>query len=82
MNWWDRKGSRTLVNENPAWQEQFYATVNKATKAAGAFQNVPDPSLKDWSTAYYGGNYAKLRRGKTAYDKTDLFTYRQGIRPL
>ncbi|WP_431855378.1 FAD-binding protein [Azospirillum sp.] len=82
VNWWDRKDPKALVDENLAWQERFYATVNAATKAAGAFQNFPDPSLKDWSAAYYGGNYARLRRVKTAYDRTDLFTYRQGIKPL
>ena len=81
VNWWDRKDPKSLVDENLAWQERFYAAVNKATKAAGAFQNFPDPSLKDWSNAYYGSNYAKLRQVKTDYDKADLFTYRQGIKP-
>ncbi|MGQ9367010.1 FAD-binding oxidoreductase [Azospirillum sp. ST 5-10] len=82
VNWWDRKDPKTLVDDNLAWQEQFYAAVNEATKATGAFQNFPDPSLKDWSTAYYGSNYSRLRQVKTAYDRTDLFTYRQGIKPL
>ncbi|WP_029010304.1 FAD-binding oxidoreductase [Azospirillum halopraeferens] len=82
VNWWDRKDPKALVDENLAWQEQFYATVNEATRAKGAFQNFPDPSLKDWSTAYYGNNYSRLRQVKTAYDKSDLFTYRQGIKPL
>ncbi len=82
VNWWNRKDPKTLVDENLAWQEQFYAAVNRATKATGAFQNFPDPALKDWSSAYYGGNYPKLRSVKTAYDKADLFTYRQGIKPL
>ncbi|MGY0792299.1 FAD-binding oxidoreductase [Azospirillum argentinense] len=82
VNWWNRKDPKSLVDENLAWQERFYTAVNTATKAMGAFQNFPDPSLKDWSDAYYGGNYGRLRRVKTAYDKDDLFTYRQGIKPL
>lgn len=82
VNWWDRKDPKALVDENLAWQERFYAAVNRATRAAGAFQNFPDPSLKDWSAAYYGANYARLRRVKTTYDRGDLFTYRQGIKPL
>ena len=82
VNWWNRKDPKSLVDENLAWQERFYAAVNTTTKAVGAFQNFPDPSLKDWSSAYYGGNYDRLRQVKTAYDKADLFTYRQGIKPL
>ncbi len=82
VNWWNRKDPKSLVDENLAWQERFYAAVNTTTKAVGAFQNFPDPSLKDWSSAYYGGNYDRLRQVKTAYDKSDLFTYRQGIKPL
>ena len=82
VNWWDKKDPKARVEENLAWQEVFYADVNKATKAAGAFQNFPDPSLKDWAGAYYGANYARLRQVKTAYDKSDLFTYGQGIKPL
>ena len=81
VNWWDLKDPKKLVEENLAWQELFYTEVNKAAKGTGAFQNFPDPSLKDWSSAYYGENYPKLRQVKTAYDKTDLFTYPQGIKP-
>lgn len=82
VNWWDRKDPKSLVEENLDWQEVFYATVNRMTQGVGAFQNFPDPSLKDWATAYYGDNYARLRRVKTAYDKADLFRYAQGIQPL
>ncbi|AWK89319.1 FAD-binding oxidoreductase [Azospirillum thermophilum] len=82
VNWWDRKDPKALVDENLAWQERFYAAVNAMAKGTGAFQNFPDPSLTDWSTAYYGSNYARLRQVKTAYDRSGLFTYRQGIKPL
>ncbi len=81
VNWWDRKDPKSLVDQNLDWQERFYADVNTATKGRGAFQNFPDPSLKDWATAYYGDNYARLRQVKATYDKGDLFTYGQGIKP-
>lgn len=81
VNWWAKKDPETLVKQNLAWQEDFYAKVNADTKARGAFQNFPDPSLKDWASAYYGENYARLRQVKATYDKGDLFTYAQGIKP-
>lgn len=81
-NWWTLKDPASLVAENLAWQDRFYAEVNQATKAVGAFQNFPDPSLKDWADAYYGANYARLRQVKTDYDHQQLFTYAQGIKPL
>ncbi|TWB44141.1 FAD-binding oxidoreductase [Nitrospirillum pindoramense] len=82
VNWWAPKDPDSLVNEALAWQESFYALALARTKAVGAYQNFPDPSLKDWQQDYYGDNYAKLRAVKTKVDPKSLFSYAQGIKPV
>lgn len=63
------------------WQNRFYDDITPLC-AGGAFQNFPDPNLKDWADAYYGENLPRLRAIKTAVDPQNLFRYRQSIRPL
>lgn len=63
------------------WQDRFYDTITPLC-GGGAFQNFPDPSLRDWANAYYGVNLSRLRAIKTAVDSGNLFHYRQSIKPL
>ena len=80
-NWWRPTDPLPLVEANLDWQQRFYEDVNRRTKAVGAFQNFPDPSLADWRSAYYGENLARLSQVKQAVDPSMLFTYPQAIRP-
>ncbi len=63
------------------WQNRFYDVITPLC-GGGAFQNFPDPNLKDWGEAYYGENLPRLRTIKTVVDPDNLFRYRQSIRPL
>ncbi len=80
-NWWRPTDPLPLVEANLDWQQRFYEDVNRRTKAAGAFQNFPDPSLADWRKAYYGENLDRLSHVKKAADPTMLFNFPQAIRP-
>ncbi|TWB16633.1 FAD/FMN-containing dehydrogenase [Nitrospirillum amazonense] len=81
VNWWALKDSPTLVTENLAWQDKFYAGVRALTTGGGAYQNFPDASLKDWKAAYYAENYPDLQKVKEAVDPTSLFRFAQAITP-
>lgn len=74
---------QTLASRQRAhrWQNRFYEAITPQC-GGGAFQNFPDPDLKEWADAYYGENLPRLRQIKTAVDPQNLFRYPQSIRPL
>lgn len=78
-NWWEPTDGPEVVNGILDWQRRFYAEVNRETKAQGAFQNFPDPTLENWQQAYYGENLNRLSRVKAQVDPNRLFTFAQAI---
>ena len=70
--------SRMLAHR---WQDRFYRAITPLS-GGGAYQNFPDPSLRDWATSYYGENLNRLMAIKAAVDPHQLFRYHQSIRPL
>jgi FAD/FMN-containing dehydrogenase len=46
----------------------------------GAYVNYLNPGQKDWATAYYGGNLARLRRVIGHYDPDAVFGFPQSLR--
>jgi len=69
---------RVALDMNHRWQDDFYAAMLPFA-TGGAYQNFPDPSLKDWQTSYYGKNLDRLMKVKTELDPTRLFTFPQAI---
>ncbi|MBY8880980.1 FAD-binding oxidoreductase [Streptomyces sp. PLK6-54] len=47
--------------------------------SGGAYANYTDPTLKDWRTAYYGANAAKLTSLKATLDPDRLFDFPQAL---
>lgn len=64
---------------NLHWLDEFYDGMFADAPPGHAYQNFPDPTLKDWRRAYYGANYNRLVRVKRKYDPTGFFSYPQAI---
>jgi FAD/FMN-containing dehydrogenase len=46
----------------------------------GAYVNYADPSIADYTSAYWGANYPRLQSVKKQYDPSNLFTFSQSVK--
>jgi hypothetical protein len=78
--YWNAATNRneSLLRSAHDWQNQFYQAMLPATDKM-SYQNFPDPSLTDWRAAYYGRNYDRLHKIKTAVDPGKVFNFAQAI---
>jgi FAD/FMN-containing dehydrogenase len=68
-----------LTSKSQAWVARFGQALRPYV--SGAYVNVPNAAMADWPHAYYGRNFARLRRVKSRYDPHDLFHFEQSIPP-
>lgn len=76
---------------NASWNSDASASKNLAMVeqtrrklkpyVVGSYVNVPDVSIKDYGLAYYGFNFARLRKVKAKYDPNNGFRFSQSIPP-
>lgn len=71
--------SATADAANFAWLNDIYAALQPFV-AKQTYQNYVDAALPDWSSRYFGANYAKLQAVKAKYDPQDVFQFAQSVR--
>ncbi|MFB2348478.1 FAD-binding oxidoreductase [Priestia megaterium] len=64
-------------NKNIQWIKKFRKSMLPYTH--GAYRAYCDSKVIDWSTAYFGENFARLKMVKQLYDPEDLFHFEQSI---
>ena len=74
---WSSATSPSVIAAGAQWLTWLGAKVFDAS--TGAYQNYIDPTLKNWSTAYYGTNLSRLSMVKLHYDPHNLFNFAQSI---
>ncbi len=77
VNWEDDTPAGEVAR-NLDWQSGFYDAIVPLAKG-GAYQNFIDPSLRDWKSAYYGSNLARLETIKRRVDPAHIFTFQEAI---
>jgi FAD/FMN-containing dehydrogenase len=61
-----------------AWVDNGFAAWEPYANGE-SYQNIPDPVLTDWRSAYYGENYARLADVKHRYDPDSVFRFAQAV---
>ncbi|GAB2829926.1 FAD-binding oxidoreductase [Streptomyces daliensis] len=77
VSWPDAASSATVARHR-GWLDGTHEAM-RPWASGQAYQNYADPSLKNWRSAYYGANAARLAKVKSAYDPDRLFTYPQAV---
>lgn len=60
------------------WADESYAALRPLI-GPEVYQNVPDLTLSDWATAYYGGNLERLVRVKRVWDPENYWHFPQSL---
>ncbi len=76
---YEAEDGRRAIAAAGDWLDESYEAMLPYC-GAGAFQNFPDPALRDWAEQYYGANFSRLLEIKKAVDPDNVFRFGQSIR--
>lgn len=78
-NWYDGTPA-AMIASAAAWPHATRQSMQSYVSGQ-AYQNYVDPAISSWQRAYFGENYARLRRVKVAYDSRNVFRHAQSVPP-
>src|SRR5262249_47922963 len=79
MEWESIWQESSEEERNLIWVERFRKALQPYVM--GSYINVPDRSIGNWLSAYYGSNADRLREIKSKYDPHNVFNFEQSIPP-
>ncbi|MGP3990412.1 FAD-binding oxidoreductase [Streptomyces sp. 3N207] len=77
ISWPDAAGPETVAGHR-GWLDATH-TAMRRWASGFAYQNYPDPALRDWRHAYYGSNAERLAKVKTVYDPDRVFSFPHAV---
>ncbi|RSS97642.1 FAD-binding oxidoreductase [Streptomyces sp. WAC05292] len=78
LAYWPATAAAAETARHLAWLDRLWQDL-RPWASGRAYQNYPDPGLRDWRTAYYGPNLARLEAVRRARDPDRLFRFPQAV---
>ncbi|SCF46169.1 FAD-binding oxidoreductase [Micromonospora mirobrigensis] len=80
---WGTRGEPDSGDALTARAQTWIAEFSQALRpyVDGAYVNVPNIGMAEWEKAYWGHNFARLRKIKAKYDPHNVFQYEQSVPP-